>query len=50
MAASIHTYNFRKCSHASVGLAQAHPKYTKQDQYTLHSHILCCIQSILYSS
>ena len=25
MAASRHTHNFRKCSHASVGLAQARP-------------------------
>ena len=25
MAASIHTHNFRQCSHSSVGLAQAHP-------------------------
>ena len=23
----IHTHNFRKCSHASVGLAQARPNY-----------------------
>ena len=27
MAANIHTHNFRQCSHASVGLAQAHPNY-----------------------
>ena len=25
MAANRHTHNFRKCIHASVGLAQAHP-------------------------
>ena len=25
MAANIHTHNFRQCSHASVGLAQARP-------------------------
>ena len=25
--ASRHTHNFRKCSHTSVGLAQAHPNY-----------------------
>jgi len=25
MAASRHTHNFRKCSHASVGLTQARP-------------------------
>ena len=25
MAANRHTHNFRKCSHASVGLAQARP-------------------------
>ena len=27
MAASIHTHNFRQCSHTSVGLAQARPNY-----------------------
>ena len=32
MAANIHTHNFRQCSHASVGLAQAHPNYTIPDQ------------------
>ena len=26
--ADIHTHNFRKCSHTSVGLAQPHPNYT----------------------
>ena len=26
--ADIHTHNFRKCSHTSVGLAQARPNYT----------------------
>ena len=26
----IHTHNFRKCSHASVGLAQARPNYTER--------------------
>ena len=29
MAANRHTPNFRKCSHASVGLAQARPNYFK---------------------
>ena len=35
MAASIHTHNFRQCSHASVGLAQARPNYviTHNNQY-----------------
>ena len=28
MAANRHTHNFRKCSHASVGLAQASPNHT----------------------
>ena len=29
MAANVnrHTHNFRKCSYASVGLAQVHPNY-----------------------
>ena len=28
----IHTHNFRKCSHASVGLAEARPNYFRFSQ------------------
>ena len=32
MAANRHTHNFRECSHASVGLTQARPKYTYESR------------------
>ena len=40
MAASIHTHNFRQCSHASVGLAQAGPNKKKQDISPIPLNIL----------
>ena len=35
MAADRHTHNFRKCSHASVGLAQARPNKQSHDNIRL---------------
>ena len=43
MATDRHTHNFRKCSHTSVGLAQARPNnYTVNNGYTL-TNIWCML-------
>ena len=33
-----HTHNFRQCSHASVGLAQAHPNYNRCSELLQHNN------------
>ena len=43
MATTRHTHNFRKCSHASVGLAQARPNNWDRKNCLLYGVVGCLL-------